>query len=120
MANVGPTDKRRLAPIRPLRMRGQQRNSWDSLVAEQRRVKISVTVSASVLDAIDESAQTLGTSRSRLIDQVLAQWRARQRELALARQYATPLTDSQQEESEAWDAIFDATAADMLADADRQ
>jgi hypothetical protein len=86
-------------------------------MTEQRRVKISVTVQAGVLETIDEEARARGTNRSRLIDEVLAAWRTEQRRQGLARQYATPLTPAQQEESVAWDAIHEVAVAEMLADA---
>ena len=108
---------RRLVPSRRQWLTEQRGTLTRQPVPEQRRIKISVTVREGVLAAIDEEAKALGTNRSRLIDDVLARWRVEQRRHALARQYATPLTPAQREESTAWAAIYDVAAADMVADA---
>lgn len=83
----------------------------------QPRIKISITLSPALIVAVDEEARAHGTSRSRVIDAVLAAWCAEQRRQALVRQYTMPPTPAQPEEQAAWDAILDAAAADLLTDA---
>ena len=99
---------------------GRQKAYTRQFTEERRRIKISVTVSPSLLAAVDAEAKANGTNRSRVIDEALVLWHAEQRRQALARQYTTPLTEAQQEEDAAWNAILDVAAEDMLADAANQ
>lgn len=82
------------------------------------RVKLSVTVDPSALDAIDRYIAThTGTDRSKLVDEALTLWVAAEQQRAIRRQYE-PLADQDErvlrEERAAWNAIRHAAAERAL------
>jgi len=69
------------------------------------RIKVSVTLDPHLLEAVDGFVQAHpGQDRSKVIDQALQQWYARQQEIAMEAQYATP-ENSIASEQTAWRAI---------------
>jgi Arc/MetJ-type ribon-helix-helix transcriptional regulator len=84
-----------------------------------RRVKISATVEAGLLEQVDRYvAERPGTSRSAVIEEALRLWTARERERAMEAQYADPLplSDDDAAEWEAWRRIRQASAARLFRD----
>ncbi|TAN33940.1 hypothetical protein EPN29_04715 [bacterium] len=78
------------------------------------RVKVSVTVDPNLLDAVDGFVQDHpGQDRSKVIDQALHQWYARQQELAMEAQYANPEQPIASEQR-AWRSIRRSAAARRL------
>jgi metal-responsive CopG/Arc/MetJ family transcriptional regulator len=90
-----------------------------SVTTRSRRVKLSATVEAELLEQVDSFvAERPGTSRSAVVDEALRLWTARQRERAMEEQYAdtSPLSDEDAAEWESWRAIRRASAARLFRD----
>lgn len=69
------------------------------------RIKVSVTLDPDLLEAVDGFVQGHpGQDRSKVIDQALQQWYARQQDIAMEAQYAQH-EDSIASEQTAWRAI---------------
>lgn len=84
--------------------------------ADERRVKISLTVNPDLLRAVDEFvADHPSSNRSRVVEDALGLWQHRQLEQALEEQYAAPLTQQQQQEMSSWRRIRRAAAQRILA-----
>lgn len=70
---------------------------------ERHRAKISVTVDPTLLKAVDAFvAQHEGWDRSKVIDEALYLWYAREQERAMEEQYAAPRSSEEREERAAW------------------
>ncbi len=70
---------------------------------ERQRAKLSTTVDAALLDAVDQFVAEHATAhRSQVIDEALRLWAARERERAIEAQYAAPRSAREQEEYDAW------------------
>jgi|SRR5437868_8106481 len=81
---------------------------------ERHRAKISVTVNPQLLQAVDAFvAEQEGWDRSKVIDEALRLWCAREQERAMEEQYAVPQSPEEQEERAAWREIH-AAAAERL------
>lgn len=82
---------------------------------EGRRAKLSATVDAGLLDAVDRFvAEHADVTRSMVIDEALRLWAARERERAMEAQFLAPPSDREAEERAAWRRIRRAAAADQL------
>jgi metal-responsive CopG/Arc/MetJ family transcriptional regulator len=78
---------------------------------ERHRAKISVTVDPQLLKAVDAFvAEQEGWDRSKVIDEALRLWCAREQERAMEEQYAAPQSPEEQEERAAWREIQAAAA----------
>lgn len=81
---------------------------------ERHRAKISVTVDPTLLKVVDAFvAQHEGWDRSKVIDEALYLWYAREQERAMEEQYAAPRSPEEQEERAAWREI-QAMAAERI------
>jgi metal-responsive CopG/Arc/MetJ family transcriptional regulator len=70
---------------------------------DRRRAKISVTVDPTLLRAVDQFIEAHPeTDRSKVMDEALHDWYARRQDEAMAAQYATPISDEERAEREAW------------------
>ena len=70
---------------------------------ERRRAKLSATVDAELLEAVDRFLQEHpDMNRSVIIDQALRLWTAQERERAMEAQYHGPLSPEECEERAAW------------------
>jgi Arc/MetJ-type ribon-helix-helix transcriptional regulator len=79
------------------------------------RVKVSVTLDPELLEAVDGFVQEHpGQDRSKVIDQALQHWYARQQEVAMEAQY-TQGNDAPATERSAWRATRRAAATRRLA-----
>ena len=78
---------------------------------QRHRTKISVTVDPRLIQAVDTFvAENPKTDRSRVIDDALALWLARQQERAMEAQFDEPATETERAERAAWRRIQDAAA----------
>ncbi len=78
---------------------------------EGRRVKLSVTLSAELLRAVDAFVKEhAGYNRSKVLDDALCLWYARQQEQAIEAQHRAPQDDREREEHAAWRRIQAAAA----------
>jgi metal-responsive CopG/Arc/MetJ family transcriptional regulator len=78
---------------------------------ERRRAKISVTVDPQLLKVVDAFVAELeGWDRSKVIEEALRLWCAREQERAMEEQYAAPQSSEEQEERAAWREIQAAAA----------
>lgn len=78
------------------------------------RIKVSVTLDPNLLEAVDGFVQGHpGQDRSKVVDQALRQWYARQQDIAMEAQYAQP-ENSIASEQTAWRAIRRTAAARRL------
>ncbi len=78
---------------------------------EGRRVKLSVTLSAELLRAVDAFVnERSGYNRSKVLDDALRLWYARQQEQAIEAQHRAPQDDREREEHAAWRRIQAAAA----------
>ena len=78
------------------------------------RVKVSVTLDPGLLEAVDGFVQDHpGQDRSKVIDQALQQWYARQQDIAMEAQYAQSDHAAASEQT-AWRAIRRAAATQRL------
>jgi len=69
------------------------------------RIKVSVTLDPDLLEAVDDFVQgNPGQDRSKVIDQALQQWYARQQDIAMEAQYAQHEKSIASEQT-AWRAI---------------
>ena len=76
---------------------------------------MSTTVDAELLDTVDRFIETHGeTNRSRIIEEALRLWAARERERATEAQFATPQSPAELEEHATWRRIRRASAATRL------
>ena len=83
-------------------------------VAPERRVKVSITVDAAFLRAVDKYVVAHpGTDRSKVVDEALRLWYAEQQDEAVAAYYHQPLSPEAHAEREAWRQIR-AAAAERL------
>ena len=81
----------------------------------QRRVKMSITVDPEYAAWIDDYLKEHPElDRSKVIDQALALWCARQQDAAMAAQFAEPLTEDQAAEMADWREIRRAAAERMF------
>jgi hypothetical protein len=72
-------------------------------VGERHRVKISATVDPRLLKAVDRFVEEhSGFDRSKVIDEALHLWYAREQERAMEEQYAAPQSPEEQVERAAW------------------
>lgn len=79
-------------------------------VAERRRAKLSVTVDPELLGAVDAFvAAHPGLDRSKVMDEALALWYAREQERAMEEQFGAPDVATRAEH-EAWQRIQRAAA----------
>ncbi len=70
---------------------------------ERQRAKLSTTVDAELLDAVDRFvADHVTAHRSEVIDEALRLWTARERERAIEAQFTAPRSVEEQEEDAAW------------------
>ena len=84
-------------------------------VVNQRRVKISLTIDPTLLQAVDEFvAEHPASNRSRVVEDALRLWQGRQLEQALEAQYAEPLTEEQERDMAAWRHIRRAATQQIL------
>jgi metal-responsive CopG/Arc/MetJ family transcriptional regulator len=84
-----------------------------------RRVKVSVTVAADLLRQVDEFVGSHPTlDRSKVFDEALYLWYARQQQDAMEAQFAQPPTVEEAEEIAAWQRI-QAEAANRIFRTDR-
>ncbi|MBI4491274.1 MAG: hypothetical protein HY690_00570 [Chloroflexi bacterium] len=68
-----------------------------------RRVKISATVDSELLHVVDDYvSQHQGLDRSKVIDEALALWYAREQERAMRAQFEAPQSPVEREERVAW------------------
>lgn len=82
---------------------------------EGRRAKLSATVDAGLLDAVDRFvAEHAGVTRRMVIDEALRLWAMRERESALEAQFLAPPSDQEAAERAAWRRIRRSAAADRL------
>lgn len=82
---------------------------------DQRRVKISATVDRSLLNDVDAFVdEHPAFTRSRIFDEALRLWKARQVEMAFEAQYAGPASEQETREQEDWRHIRRAAARRML------
>lgn len=78
---------------------------------QRHRTKISVTLDPHLMRVVDTFVvENPGTDRSRVIDDALALWLARQQEQAMEAQFAEPPTETERAERAAWRRIQDAAA----------
>lgn len=85
------------------------------LVAGRRRVKLSATVDAELLEAVDRFVgEHEGTTRSMVIDEALQLWAARERERAMEAQFLAPQSAQEAEDRAAWRRIRRSAAARRL------
>ena len=83
-------------------------------VSERHRVKISATVDPQLLRAVDAFVEEhSGFDRSKIIDEALRLWYAREQERAMEEQYAALPSPEEQEERAAWREV-QAAAAEHL------
>jgi len=79
--------------------------------AERRRVKVSVTVEPDLLRAVDAFVQAHeGSDRSKVFDEALYLWYARQQQEAMEAQFAAVPSTEEREERAAWRRIQAAAA----------
>ena len=77
----------------------------------RRRVKISVTLSAELLRAVDAFVKEhAGYNRSKVLDDALRLWCAHQQEQAMEAQFTAPQDEREREEHAAWRRIQAAAA----------
>jgi metal-responsive CopG/Arc/MetJ family transcriptional regulator len=82
---------------------------------KRRRVKMSITVDPDWIAQIDRFiAAHPEFDRSKVIDQALWTWYAKEQDRAMAEQYAAPISPEEQEEYDAWARIRDAAAIDLF------
>ncbi|HZR99824.1 MAG TPA: hypothetical protein VFE37_14020 [Chloroflexota bacterium] len=80
-------------------------------LAERRRAKLSVTVDPELLGAVDAFvAAHPGLDRSKVMDQALALWYAREQERAMEEQFGGTPDVATRAEHEAWQRIQRAAA----------
>ena len=80
-------------------------------VVARRRVKVSVTVEPDLLRAVDAFVEAhAGVDRSRVFDEALYLWYARQQEEAMEAQFAAVPSPEEREERVAWRRIQAAAA----------
>jgi hypothetical protein len=80
----------------------------------RRRVKLSVMVAPDLLRAVDDFvAKHPELDRSKVVDEALSLWYARQQAEAMERQYAEPASAEEQQEQAAWRRIQQ-TAAERI------
>jgi hypothetical protein len=80
-------------------------------VVERNRVKISATVDAQLIKAVDAFvAAHPGFDRSKVIDEALWLWYAREQDRAMEEQFAPPQSGTEQQERAAWRRIRRAAA----------
>jgi hypothetical protein len=78
---------------------------------ERHRPKISVTVDPELLREVDRFvAAHPALDRSKVFEEALGLWRARQQERAMIEQFTAPLEPAEMEEREAWRTIRKAAA----------
>ena len=76
-----------------------------------RRVKLSVTLSAELLQAVDAFVnEHAGYNRSKVLDDALRLWCAHQQEQAMEAQFTAPQDEREREEHAAWRRIQAAAA----------
>ena len=81
------------------------------LMGDRRRVKISVTVDPLLLKAVDRFvAEHPAQDRSKVVDNALFLWYARQEEQAIEAELKAPRSGIEEEERAAWDRIQRAAA----------
>jgi hypothetical protein len=72
-------------------------------LSARRRVKLSVTVAPDLLKAVDSFlTEHPELDRSKVVDEALSLWYARQQAEAMERQYASPPSPQEQQERAAW------------------
>lgn len=77
----------------------------------RQRTRISVTVAPHLIQAVDTFvAENPKTDRSRVIDDALALWLARQQDQAMEAQFAEPVSETEAAERAVWRRIQDAAA----------
>ena len=77
----------------------------------RRRAKLSVTLSAELLRAVDAFVnEHAGYNRSKVLDAALRLWYARQQEQAIEAQHRAPQDEREREEHAAWRRIQAAAA----------
>lgn len=80
--------------------------------ATRRRVKIAATVDPELARAVDAFvAAHPALDRSKVIDEALRLWYARQQEAAMEAQFAAPQTRKEKQERAAWRRVQQAAAA---------
>ena len=85
--------------------------------ARRHRVKISATIDAELLQAVDAFVKEHpGFNRSKVLDEALWLWHARQQEIAIEAQHTAPQDDREREEHAAWRRIQAATAQRIFRD----
>ena len=83
---------------------------------QRRRVKIGAKVDPQLLQAVDGYlAEHPELDRSKVIDEALWLWYARQQERAMEAQFAAPQSPEEQAERAAWRRIQSAAAARLFA-----
>jgi len=80
-----------------------------------RRIKISATVDAELLQAVDAFiVRHSGSNRSRVIDEALRLWQQRELDRAMEAQFLAPQSRQEQEERAAWRHIQTAATQAIL------
>ena len=80
-----------------------------------RRVKVSATLDATLLSAVDAFVgRHPGLDRSKVLDAALRLWYAQQQERAMEAQYLEPQSEEEQAELAAWRRIASAAAERSL------
>jgi hypothetical protein len=83
-------------------------------MAQRHRVKISATVDPELLAGVDTYLKARGDcDRSKMIDEALWLWLAREQDRAMEEQYAEP-DDIPEDERRQWNAVLEANARMML------
>ncbi len=82
---------------------------------DRRRIKISATVDAELLQAVDTFIDThSGSNRSRIIDEALHLWQKRELDRVMEAQFLAPQSQQEQEERAAWRHIQTAATQALL------
>lgn len=72
-------------------------------IKDRRRIKISATVDADLLQAVDAFVDTHdGSNRSQVIDEALHLWQKRELDRAMEAQCLAPQSEQEREERAAW------------------
>ena len=83
--------------------------------AERHRVKVSVTVDPDLLKAVDSFVEEhADADRSKVFDEALYLWYARQQDAAMEAQFAAPQSEEERREYEDWRVIRRAAAARLF------
>lgn len=79
-------------------------------MGQRRRVKISATLDPELLDGVDAYVREHpDTDRSKILDEALWLWFAREQDRAMDEQYAAP-DDIPEDELRQWNAVLEANA----------